>query len=1119
MEVDLQLVAKIDTLFADMKKLKDNLVDVDKTTVSISKNLSTAFKGPTQDINNLITGTKGATTALSGFDQMLTQLQNSQGPEELLSNFEKLVLEAKKSLPPLEALEFQLKALQSIRPFVDDVGTLDAVDKRVKQIETEMTKLKNIKVDTNTVSLRTQLQNAKNEVAKLAEELGPLAPATLLAAKNAGELQHQFKEVQAITNALNPAAKFEAIAALGQGIAGTFEIATGALGLFGAKSEEVEKLLLKVQSAVAFARGLDELIKLREELTNIAAVVKVWFAEQTAVNAAVEVNTESVAANAAATEADVAAQQQLSLAFEEQAVAGDQMALAMDVETVSVEASGVAAEGAAASTGLLTTAIEVLTGPVGIIIGSLGILIGLVFAFSRESEEAKIDVDALVKSLNDFHDAIEFVNGVRRDQIENAAKISTAQAKDNADKILQIEKEKNLKLRDLDEDLLKTQSTNIKKLLKARAEASHDDTEEGKKRLEKINEQLKAEQSISDRLIKDIHATFIADELAQIEHDKKMEELRQRFAKQLKDDNDKLLKLQVEREADLAQLFNGQTRIDLERDATEKAILAKRQGIIDEGKAEIDQAKITYGEASTELAAIRANVRKRIEQADENAQIESLAAAKKFTEDSIKNLVANELLKNQLITDLQKRALADFITNFQTRERAILESDLSIAEKEKLIEQERAKGVLEINDKFTQDYLDQQKEFETNKLDAIDGSGQRQIDFEKDIAIKKLEVNIKYDELQIQRAKATAAALTAINPNFDTSALDLTISKLEADLQKNRAAIKEIQEQVEPFSWADLLGLKLSKTQEQQFNDSANSIIKSATDIYGQIIQLRQAEVEAQIAADEAVINSSEKKISELQKDLDQELKLNELGFASNVETTRKALAEQKALRDKALADKQKLVKQEQALAKQEAIIGAIQQAASLGTASAKLLDLGASTGPVGIAVAVATIAGMIASFLSFIAQIKKATSIQTLGDGGWIKGKAHSAGGVDVNAEHDEFMMRRYVATKHPDAMEAINDEDWQNVPDSFLIPILRARGIRLSRESADRIMNDHVKVANAEASAPARLDKLERLHGETNEHLKHIRNKINDQEERTFLPDGSTKIVKGNKTVIIRP
>ena len=1139
MEVDLQLVAKIDTLFTDMKKLKDSLVEVDKATNSVGKNLSGAFKTPAQDINNLVSGAKTAKDALTGFDALLANLQNSNGPEELVHNFEELVLEAKKTLPPLEALEFQLKALQALRPFVDDLGTLDAVDARIKNINTDLDKLKAKDIVKPAAGLRAQLTAARNEVGRLADELGPLAPATLAAAKNAGVLQDRMKDVNATLSALNPDAKFQAFAALAQGIAGSFQIATGALALFGTKSEDVERILLKVQGAMAFAQGLNSILELKDAFTNVAAVVKVWLAGLTAVNTATEANAAASTVAAAASEANAVASEQLSIAYTEQAVAGEQLALAMEVETVAVEGAAVAAEGAAVSTGVLATAIEVLTGPVGIIIGSLGILVGLILAFSHEAEEAKVDVDLLVRSMNDLHDQLQFLQDFNRTDIENDTKLLIAKAKENADAILQIELDKNLRIRDLDTDLQKTQLQNIatlrdqikeinderlkggKKLfdrLTAEEEESLSDKEKlRKKDFDKLSEQLKAESSIYDRLTQEINQTFIEDELNRIEHDKKVEELRQKFLKQLKEDADKLLKLQVEREAALALLFNGQTRIDLERSATEKAIEAKRQGVIDEVTAEIEQAKISYGEGSKEIAAIRANGRKRIEQADENAQIEGLAAAKKFTEDSLKNLVDNELLKNQFLTNLQEKALADFLANFQLRQRAILESDLSIADQQKLIEEEKAKGILEINNKFSQDYLDQQKEFESEKLDSLDKTGLREIDFEKEVQIKKLELNIKYDELQIQRARAQAAALLAIAPDADTSAIDLAIAKLETDILKSRAAIQEINDRVEPVSLADILGLKLSKTQEAEFNAAAESIFKSAVSIYSKLLDIRKQEVERQIELDNQLIVSLNKRVDETERQLDREIKLRELGFASNIAATEKQLEDEKKMRDKALAEKEKLVKQERALAKQQALIQAAQSASTLVTAAATLFGKEvAKGGVVGVFTAIAAIATMLAAFLSFKSSLQ--ASAQSYGEGGWIKGKSHSSGGVDINAEHDEFMMRRYVATKHPRAMEAINDQDWQNVPDSFLIPILKARGIRLSSASADKIMNDHVRVAAAESSAPARLDKLEKLTGETNEHLKQIREKLNDREERTLLPDGSTKIVKGNKTIIIR-
>jgi hypothetical protein len=59
-----------------------------------------------------------------------------------------------------------------------------------------------------------------------------------------------------LTDAFNPDAKFKALSASLNGVAGGFSAVTGAMGLLGAESEDVQRLMLKVQSAMALSQGL-----------------------------------------------------------------------------------------------------------------------------------------------------------------------------------------------------------------------------------------------------------------------------------------------------------------------------------------------------------------------------------------------------------------------------------------------------------------------------------------------------------------------------------------------------------------------------------------------------------------------------------------------------------------------------------------------------------------------------------------------------------------------------------------------------------------------------------------------------------------------------------------------
>lgn len=105
-------------------------------------------------------------------------------------------------------------------------------------------------------SLKQQLREAQKEVTTLSEKFGATSDEAVKAAKKAAELKDRIGDAKSLTDAFNPDAKFRAFSASLSAVAGGFGAVQGAVGLLGVKSEEVEKTLLKVQSAMAISQGL-----------------------------------------------------------------------------------------------------------------------------------------------------------------------------------------------------------------------------------------------------------------------------------------------------------------------------------------------------------------------------------------------------------------------------------------------------------------------------------------------------------------------------------------------------------------------------------------------------------------------------------------------------------------------------------------------------------------------------------------------------------------------------------------------------------------------------------------------------------------------------------------------
>ena len=123
-------------------------------------------------------------------------------------------------------------------------------------------------------SLKKQLREAQTEVAALSDKFGATSTEAIKAAKKAAELKDRIGDAKALTDAFNPDQKFKALTSSLSGVAGGFAAVQGAIGLFGVESKEVEKTLLKVQSAMALSQGLEAVGNSIDSFKQLGAVIK-----------------------------------------------------------------------------------------------------------------------------------------------------------------------------------------------------------------------------------------------------------------------------------------------------------------------------------------------------------------------------------------------------------------------------------------------------------------------------------------------------------------------------------------------------------------------------------------------------------------------------------------------------------------------------------------------------------------------------------------------------------------------------------------------------------------------------------------------------------------------------
>ena len=123
-------------------------------------------------------------------------------------------------------------------------------------------------------SLKAQLREAQAEVAALSEKFGATSKEAVEAAKKAAQLKDAIGDAKTLTDSFNPDAKFAALTNSLSGVAGGFSAVTGAMGLLGSESAEVEQMILKVQSAMAISQGIQAIGESVDSFKQLGAVIK-----------------------------------------------------------------------------------------------------------------------------------------------------------------------------------------------------------------------------------------------------------------------------------------------------------------------------------------------------------------------------------------------------------------------------------------------------------------------------------------------------------------------------------------------------------------------------------------------------------------------------------------------------------------------------------------------------------------------------------------------------------------------------------------------------------------------------------------------------------------------------
>ena len=262
------------------------------------------------------------------------------------------------------------------------------------------------------VSLRQQIRALKEEMADaVANGIDEQSEAYKRMVNELGRLQDIQGDIQSQGSVLaNDEATFAGVLSGLNGVVGGFTAAQGAVALFAGENENLQKIMLKVQSLMSITMGLQQvaqtlnkdsafslitLNKAKEWWNNLLAVGR---GEQIASTAATAADTTATIASTAATTANAAAEQASNTAKTASVGATTGAAAAQAVQTASATAGTVANIGLAGAFRMVGAAIKSI--PVfGWILAGISALIALVSHFVSKAKESK-------KATEEWYNAI-----------------------------------------------------------------------------------------------------------------------------------------------------------------------------------------------------------------------------------------------------------------------------------------------------------------------------------------------------------------------------------------------------------------------------------------------------------------------------------------------------------------------------------------------------------------------------------------------------------------------------------------------------------------------------------------------------------------------------------------
>jgi hypothetical protein len=175
-------------------------------------------------------------------------------------------------------------------------------------------------LDADVKPLKKQLREATQELQLARQKFGDVSTEAVEAAKKVASIRDSIADANEQAQLFDPGKRFQALTSAASLAAGAVGAVQGAMGLFGAESEDVQKALLKVQSAMALSQGLSQLADLGKVTDQLKSSFKGLIGTTAQKTAATTADTAATGANAVANTAQAAATNASSLASKAAAI-------------------------------------------------------------------------------------------------------------------------------------------------------------------------------------------------------------------------------------------------------------------------------------------------------------------------------------------------------------------------------------------------------------------------------------------------------------------------------------------------------------------------------------------------------------------------------------------------------------------------------------------------------------------------------------------------------------------------------------------------------------------------------------------------------------------------------